>query len=166
MNTFDQVLEQYTPMISHVLKRAYVYKNHDHYRQCAMIALWKAWQNFDVQRGDFTPYAYRTMLTTIYTEMRKDNQYTDRNIAYEKDELVNIAQFYEMKNHSHCDFGQLEDVLSKLKHEEYNLLINLYVYQYSYKELAIIENTPLTTIKKRRDRLMKKLREMITQQTS
>lgn len=166
METFDEVFEQYAPMISYVLKKTNVYKNHDYYRQCAAIALWKAWENYDETRGDFAPYAYRTMLTTIYTEMRKDNQYNARNIMYEKDELVNIAQYYEMKDRSNVDFGQLEDILSQLKREEYDLLMNLYVYQYPYKELAKIENIPLSTLKKRRDRLMKKIREMIAHQIS
>ncbi|WP_346235368.1 sigma-70 family RNA polymerase sigma factor [Lysinibacillus telephonicus] len=166
MQTFDEVFEKYSPMISHVLKRTNIYKNHDYYRQSAAIALWKAWQNYDETLGDFAPYAYRTMLTTIYTEMRKDNQYNGRNIAYDKEELVNIAQYYEMKNRSNFDFGQLEDILSQLKLEEYNLLMNLYVYQYSYKELAKIENIPLSTLKKRRDRLIKKIREMIVHRTS
>ncbi len=166
MDTFEQVFEQFSPMISHVLKKANVYKNYDYYQQCATIALWKAWQNFDETKGNFAPYAYKTMLTTLYTEMRKDNQYHEHNIAYEKDELVNIAQYYEMKNNSHCDFGQLEELLSKLNRSEYNLLVNLYVYQYSYKELAKLENIPLATIKKRRDRLMKKLRDMIKDSTS
>ncbi|QBK27041.1 sigma factor [Ureibacillus thermophilus] len=85
MEAFDQVLEQYTPMINSVLKRAKVYKNHEYYRHCATIALWEAWRKYDPVHGPFAPFAYRYMLTTIYREMTKENHYEEHYASYEKE---------------------------------------------------------------------------------
>ncbi|CAM5183996.1 hypothetical protein UACE39S_05447 [Ureibacillus acetophenoni] len=95
MEEFEQILEQYEPMITSILKRTHVYKNHEHFRQSARIALWKVVTTLNPERGPFAPYAYRTMQTTIYTEMKNENNYSDHQIAYERDKLTATAQIME-----------------------------------------------------------------------
>ena len=158
MENFEQVLEQYEPMITSVLRKAHIYKNHDHFRQAARIALWKAWRNFDSARGDFTPYAYRMMLTTVYTAMRKDNQYGESQIPYEKEKLTTLAQHVEVSNLPQDNFGTLDTLAESLTATEYELLQDLYVHQYKYDELTFKYNASVAALKKRRDRILKKLR--------
>src|SRR5690606_11779681 len=93
LKTFEQILEQYEPMISSILRKTNVYKNHEHFRQSARIALWEAWKKYDAARGHFAPFAYRTIQTTIFTELKKDTQYTERQIPYEKDKLSTVAEY-------------------------------------------------------------------------
>lgn len=161
METFEQVLEQYSPMISSVLRRAHVYKNHEYFRSCAVIALWQAWENYNPERGLFAPYAYRMMLTTIFTEMKKDNQYSEHQIAFDKDKLSHLSQINQVKTQTICPFEQLEDVLSELSETERKLLVDLYIHQYTYKELAKRDQVSVAALKKRRDRLFKRLREKL-----
>lgn len=160
METFDQVLEQYTPMIYSVVKRAKVYKNHDDYRHCATIALWNAWRNYEPSYGPFAPYAYRTMLTTIYREMSKENHYEKHCTSFDKETLTFLAQQMEIKNgeQSSCSdiFLKLETIVSK---EEMELLLDLYYYRYKYDELAEKYHVSVSALKKRRNRLIKRLRE-------
>nr|WP_106784404.1 sigma-70 family RNA polymerase sigma factor [Lysinibacillus timonensis] len=159
MKNFDEVLEQYEPMITSILKKAHVYKNHEHFRQSARIALWKAWQNYDPNRGPFAPYAYRSMLTSIYTEMRRDNRYADYQIPVEKDKLTFVAQG---KNIMHMPFDHVSTLTMLkllLQEKDYQLLLDIYYYHYSYDELARKYNTSVATLKKRRARILEKLRK-------
>lgn len=159
MENFEQVLEQFTPMINSVLRKAHVYKNHDYFRQCVTIALWQAWKNYDPTRGPFAPYAHRYMRTAIYMEMRKDNRYAERNISYEKEKLTFLAQHLESKNRAQDLSSILEDLKQLLTDAEFKLLVDLYQEQYTYEELAEKYNVTIAALKKRRERLLKKIRE-------
>lgn len=158
MKDFEQVLKQYEPMISSILKKANIYKNREHFRQSARIALWQAWQKYDPTRGHFAPYAYRTMLTTIYKEMHTDNRYTERQIAYESDKLTIVAEYMEVK-HRPCDLSEtFEHLKQMVTEDEYALLVDLYYHQYKYEELTDKYDASIAALKKRRDRLLKKIR--------
>ena len=161
MDTFTEICEQYEPMITRVLQKAQIYKDQDHYRQCARIALWKAVQNYQKDKGEFAPYAYWTMLTSLYTEMRKDNQYRERNISYEKDELTNIVHYNQVEDETAEKFEELEELLAQLSEVEYSLIKSIYLYGNSYEEIAVIEGRTVASIKKRRQRAMDKLRRLV-----
>lgn len=161
MEDFEQVLEQFEPMITNILKRANIYKNHEHFRQSARIALWKAWQKYNPKRGPFAPYAYRSMQTTIYTEMSNENNYSDHQIAYEKDKLTHLAQYMEVKDNQH----QCSDILLLLNElltpKEYQLIVDIYFNGYSYEDLTEKYSTSYETLKKRRNRIMHKIRQKL-----
>ncbi|KGR76004.1 sigma-70 family RNA polymerase sigma factor [Ureibacillus sinduriensis] len=158
MDNFEEILEQYEPMIKSILRKTNIYKNHDHFYQAARIALWQAWRNFDPSKGHFPSYAYRMVLTSIYTEMHKDNKYTENQIPYEKEKLTKVAQYNDLKNMP-CGHGStLETLASYLTEEEFELLKDLYYHQYKYEELTHKYNASVAALKKRRDRLIKKLR--------
>ena len=163
MEEFELILEQYEPMITSILKRAHVYKNHEHFRQSARIALWKAWQNYNPERGPFAPYAYRTMQTTIYTEMKNENNYSDHQIAYERDKLTATAQIMEDRYHqTEHELGDILDTLKELLNEkEIQLIVDLYINGYSYEDLCNKYGVTIYALRKRRDRIIQKIRSEI-----
>lgn len=159
METFEEVLEQYAGMITAVMRKASIYKNHEHFRQSATIALWQAWTNYNPEQGHFAPYAYRTMLTTMYKEIHRENRHTERFVAYEKDKLGDLAQYYELKHQTHQEFPQLDYLLDNLIEAERQLLIDLYIHQLTFEQLSARYGVKVPTLKKRRDRLLKRLRQ-------
>ncbi len=161
MDTFTEICEQYEPMITRVLQKAQIYKELDHYRQVARIGLWKAVQNYNPAKGDFAPYAYWTMLTSLYTEMNKDNRYRERHVPFEKDDLTNIAHYNQVEDETVEKFEELEELLAQLSEVEYRLIKSLYLHGQSYEEIAVIEGRTVASIKKRRQRTMEKLRKMV-----
>ena len=163
MDTFTEICEQYEPMITRVLQKAHIYKDQDHYRQCARIALWKAVQSYQQDKGEFAPYAYWTMLTSLYTEMKKHNQYHERNISYEKDELANIVHYNQAEDETVEKFEELEELLAQLSEVEYRLIKSIYLYGNSYEEIALAEGRTVASIKKRRQRAMDKLRKLVSE---
>ncbi|MFC5557602.1 hypothetical protein ACFPN4_08285, partial [Ureibacillus thermophilus] len=71
-----------------------------------------------------------------------------------------LAQQMEIKNGGQSSgsdiFLKLETIVSK---EEMELLLDLYVYRYKYDELAEKYHVSVSALKKRRNRLIKRLRE-------
>lgn len=149
-------------MITNLLKRTNIYKNHEHFRQIARVALWVAWKKYDPERGPFTPYAYRCMQTTIYSELKNENTFSDHEITYEHDKLTATAQYYELKNQQHHEQSELLTTLKNLLNEkEVQLLVDIYFNGYSYEELSEKYGISFHAFKKRRDRLIQKIRKLL-----
>ena len=162
MDNFEQILEQYEPMITNLLRRANIYKNHEHFRQIARVALWHAWKKYNPERGPFAPYAYRYMQTTIYTELKNENTFTDHEISYEHDKLTATAQLLEIKNQNHQEDSELLSTLKNLLNEnEIQLIVDLYYNGYSYEDLCEKYGIAYYALRKRRDRLIQKIRKQL-----
>ncbi|MGE7622476.1 sigma-70 family RNA polymerase sigma factor [Viridibacillus sp. NPDC096237] len=156
MDQFEIVLAQFEPMITSVMNRCRIYREHEQYRQAARIGLWKAWSKYEDSRGDFAPYAYRCIQGAVLDELKKESRNEERNIPVESDtlELLTINKRVE-KSNTHI----LDSILEALPPKDLQLLILLYIKGYSYDELAVMEGLTKGGIKKRRDRIMKQIRE-------
>lgn len=69
---FEEVLEQYSPMIHHIIHSLHIYKNQDYYLQEGMIALWEATVTFEAEKGAFTSYAYSTIRGKLLNYLKKE----------------------------------------------------------------------------------------------
>ncbi|MGE7836013.1 sigma-70 family RNA polymerase sigma factor [Viridibacillus arvi] len=156
MDQFEIVLAQFEPMITSIMNRCRIYRDHKLYRQAARIGLWKAWTKYEDSRGDFAPYAYRCIQGAVLDELKKESRNEDRNILAESDTLeVLIKNNHVEKSDTHI----LDTILESLPTKDLQLLILLYIKGYSYDELAVMEGLTIGGIKKRRDRIMKQIRE-------
>lgn len=154
--SFSEVLEQYEKMIKNQIKSLNIYKNYDEYYQTGLIALWKAWKNYDDSKGKFSAYAYVTVRGSMLEKLRKEAQYEERFPVLDE----NITDSY------------LEDFLEKELFESY--LITLTEKQktwafeaiYNGKSLAQIANeyeTTVEAVKSWRKGALKKLRKQLSQ---
>lgn len=146
-------------MITAVLKKAKVCKNYQYYRHVATVALWEAWNKYEPLKGDFAPYAYRYMLTSIYTEMNLENRQKEHFICYEKEKIDVISQ-YKNKDHYVGSGDELfGKILQLLNEDEIIFLYDIYVNGYTYQDLSEKAGVSAEALKKRRNRIMKKIRE-------
>ncbi|MDP4171531.1 MAG: sigma factor, partial [Bacillota bacterium] len=58
MESFEELSEQYTPMIHKIMNTLHIFKNKEEFYQLGLIALWEANERFDPQKGSFTTFAY------------------------------------------------------------------------------------------------------------
>lgn len=151
MKDFEEVAIKYAPMISAIIRKLHIYRDYDTFRQIGNIALWQAWQRFEDTKGNFTPFAYRSIQGAMLDELKRE---TKRN-----DQVSRIANWQEETREEMAE--SLPDWLevSKLNEKEKWLLEALYVKGCSLSELAVIENRTLAGMKKRRERLLKKLKD-------
>lgn len=76
--TFEELHNQFKPMIYHIIKKLAIYKNEQEFYQIGCIALWEASLQFNEEKGEFKSYAYsyimgkmKTMLTNEGIQQEK-----------------------------------------------------------------------------------------------
>lgn len=154
--SFLEVLEQYEKLIKNQIKSLNIYKNYDEYYQIGLIALWKAWKNYDDSKGKFSAYAYVTVRGSILEKLRKEAQYEER-----------FPILDEQMTGSY-----LEDFLEKVLFESYLTTLTekqkTWVIEaiYNGKTLAQIASeyeTTVEAVKSWRKEALKKLRKLLSQ---
>ncbi|MEG0260990.1 MAG: sigma-70 family RNA polymerase sigma factor [Lysinibacillus sp.] len=153
---FEAVLEQVQPMITAILKKCHVYKNFDHYRQIAAIAVWDAWRNADATKGNFSAYIYTMVQGRVKMELLNENQYAERYALIEDDKMNVLINRRGTEGFQPTEL--LEGILDQLTVEERKLLEKIYIEGCDYVELEKVYGISIETIRKRRNRLIQKIR--------
>ncbi|MEM1502831.1 sigma-70 family RNA polymerase sigma factor [Domibacillus sp. 8LH] len=77
---FEQIAQQYDPMIHRIMNKLHIYKNKEDFHQVGMIALWEAYTRFDETKGDFAPFAYSTIQGRLKNTLTKDAAFSDGTV--------------------------------------------------------------------------------------
>lgn len=155
MYHFEEVLTKFEPMISAAIRKCRIYKNYEHYRQTARIALWQAWKKYDCAKGDFTPYAYRCIQGSILDELNREIRY-ETHYQPEEDSQLETHLPLEMDNEI---ASKLEGLLNSLEEQDRQFLIDYYIRGFSHEELSVKYESSVVALKRRRGRLIKRVRE-------
>ncbi|MEK3952585.1 sigma-70 family RNA polymerase sigma factor [Psychrobacillus sp. FSL K6-1464] len=158
MTDFEEVLEQFDPMISACIRKLNIYKNHEIYRQAGRIALWKAWVKFDEGKGNFAPYAYRSIYGGMLDELKKEKRQEEYTDPVEDEKL---AVMLEKSIVLSIVSEDLERAIESLQAQERELLLWIFVEGISLQQAATRVGITIPGIKKRRERILVKLRERI-----
>ncbi|MEK3978584.1 sigma-70 family RNA polymerase sigma factor [Psychrobacillus sp. FSL K6-2836] len=158
MTNFEEVLKQFEPMISACIRKLSIYKNHELYRQAGRIALWKAWVKFDVEKGDFAPYAYRSIYGGILDELKREKRQEEQVDPMEDEKLGFLL---EQSMATSLLREDLETAIESLQSNERELLMWIFVEGVSLQQAATRVGITIPGIKKRRERMLAKLRERI-----
>ncbi|WP_342528434.1 sigma-70 family RNA polymerase sigma factor [Chryseomicrobium sp. FSL W7-1435] len=149
MHSFEQLLDAYQPMISSVLRKTHIYKDHEIFRQAASIALWKAWQNFDESKGSFAGYAYRTMYGAVLDELKK------------------VSKDLPMEDSFFATFPSVEQepkmvlLIQSLPEVSQQVLMMSYYYGYTAAEVAEKLALSVPGVKKRKKLALLRLKELL-----
>lgn len=158
MTDFEEVLEQFEPMISACIRKLNIYKNHEIYRQAGRIALWKAWVKFDEGKGNFAPYAYRSIYGGMLDELKKEKSQEEHADLVEDEKLAVLLEKNLVLSIVSED---LERAIESLQAQERELLMWIFVEGISLQQAATRVGITIPGIKKRRERILVKLRERI-----
>ncbi len=85
MESFEDILNQYEPMIHKIIHTLKIYQNKDDYFQIGVISLWEAWKQFNPEKGKFLNFAYTSVKGRILNELTKNNSREERT-QFAKDE--------------------------------------------------------------------------------
>lgn len=159
MKNFEELLEQYEPMISAVIRKLHIYRDFEQFRQAGRVALWQATVRFDQTKGDFTPFAYRSIYGALLDELKRESRFNTTNVPVEDDIMESLC------GSATDDLGEdsFSDLLSTLTAEESQLLSFLFIERLTQKECAAQFGITIPGVKKRRERLLLKLRERLTE---
>lgn len=153
MNTIEEVLQQYTPMISALIRKLHIYRDFETYRQIGEVALWQAWLRFDETKGDFTPYAYRTIHGAMLDELNRENRFSVRFALMESPGAEEPAILPR-----ELSLPEWLDSIP-LSAQEKSLLEAVFVNGESMRKLAEQQGLSVSCLKKRKVRALEKIRK-------
>ncbi|WP_252503168.1 sigma-70 family RNA polymerase sigma factor [Sporosarcina sp. Marseille-Q4943] len=130
-----------------------------HYRQTGRVALWQAWKRFDAEKGDFTPFAFRSIRGAMLDEMKKESRFEERFMPAEDEKLTNLIGGDESEEYGWMD--GLRQAVDQLTDDEKKLLQWLFIDRCTQAECAKRLGISVPGVKKRRERLLKKMREVM-----
>lgn len=152
MKDFEEIASQYAPMISAIIRKLHIYRDYDTFRQIGNIALWQAWQRFEDSKGNFTPFAYRSIQGAMLDELKRETRRNDQGCFTDSGLREKVAEATVE------ELPEWLEVIQLTSHEKW-LLDALYVKGFNLGELAETERISLAGMKKRRERLLKKLKD-------
>ena len=80
MEDFKTILEQYNPLIHHIIKKLNISSDKDEFYQIGLIALWEASLNFNPNKGTFLSYAYKTIQGKMLITLCKSSKISEREV--------------------------------------------------------------------------------------
>jgi len=158
MENFENVLKQFEPMIHACIRKLRIYKNHDSFLQVGRIGLWKAWQRYDSSKGDFAPFAYRSIYGSLLDELKKASN--EVNILPEKDEVLEFLLNKTVE--SAFDSEKLLTAISHLNEVEKQLIQLLFFERCSLDHVANHYGITKAGVKKKRERVLHKLKHIMS----
>ena len=78
---FEQLAANYSNMIHSIIHSLHIYQNQDEFYQIGLIALWKASQKYDEQKGKFSTYAYLSIRGEMLMHLKKEKKWMDGKIG-------------------------------------------------------------------------------------
>lgn len=157
MKEFDQLVEQFTPMIHSIIRNLNIYKNHQDFYQIGLIYLWQAYKNYDPNKGKFSTYAYlsirRGIVHELQTMMRKEQfeQYVEDDFWNTIIDVPNMTR--EL---------WIQELLMKLPEKDRQFIELYYMKGYSLKELADLFQVSYATIKIQKKKSLLALKQFIS----
>ncbi|MFB6468992.1 sigma-70 family RNA polymerase sigma factor [Cytobacillus sp. Hz8] len=85
MESFNELVKQYEPMIGHILRSLHIYKNKEEFFQTGLIALWEAHGRFNPEKGKFSNYAYTFIKGRIMSELTSINKHENNQFYPDKE---------------------------------------------------------------------------------
>lgn len=145
-------------MIHACLRKLRIYKNHDSFLQSGRIGLWQAWKRYDETKGDFAPFAYRSIYGCLLDELKKATNEEllmpaeDHTLELLLNQPVLVSESWE----------PLSEAMSRLQPHEQQLIHLLYMIGSSQDEVAKHLGITKAGVKKRRERTLAKLKQLMT----
>ncbi|MBP3039935.1 sigma-70 family RNA polymerase sigma factor [Bacillaceae bacterium Marseille-Q3522] len=158
MESFEQLVKQYEPMLFRIMHSLHIYKNKEEFYQLGLISLWEARQRFDSAKGSFTNYAYTYIKGKFLTEMTKTNRYEER-CFYPKEEFWDIIEDDALP--SHLQHTILLSYCQGLTNNQKKWLLYTFLEDLSVKDIAEKEGVSVSTVKLWRKGAKEKLKQRL-----
>lgn len=155
MENFEEIVEQYTPMIYHMMRSLHIYKNQEEFFQIGLIALWEARQRFNSDKGTFSTYAYSYIKGRMLTELSSQNKVEERNV-YPDEVFWETA--VDTMGQPPLQLEQLLSYCDGLTDKQKQWVTYTFYFGLSVVEIAEIENVSPSAVKKWRSGALAKLR--------
>ncbi|MCK0470070.1 sigma-70 family RNA polymerase sigma factor [Halalkalibacter sp. APA_J-10(15)] len=155
--TFAEVAKQYEPLIRGQIKKLNIYRNREEFYQVGLIGLWKAYEQFDQEKGSFSTIALFKVRGCLLDFLRKEGRYSDHHIYgmdivfdYMEDEGCLIAEWLD---------HNLDDYRKFLTDREVQWLYDTVIHDKKPAQIAHEQKVSTNTVATWRKKAKAKLQE-------
>lgn len=157
MESFDELVVQYQPMIHKIIQSLHIYRNQDEFYQTGLIGLWEASQSFNEGKGKFSNYAYTFMKGKMLTQMNQNNQYQGKHVLPEMEFWENIVDQESL----YLEKETIQIYCEGLTEKEATWVIASSIEHLTTKEIADREKVSVSAVKRWKAGAIRKLKEKV-----
>jgi RNA polymerase sigma factor (sigma-70 family) len=158
VESFDELVVQYQPMILKIISSLHIYRNQDEFYQTGLIGLWEAAQSFNKRKGSFSNYAYTYIKGKMLTQMTQNNQYQEKHVLPEKEFWERIE---DQESSLFLEKETIKVYCEGLTEKEAKWAIATSINQLSIKEIAEREKVSVSAVKQWKSGAIRKLKEKV-----
>jgi RNA polymerase sigma factor (sigma-70 family) len=155
MESFEQLVAQYTPMIYKIIHSLHIYKNVEEFFQIGLIGLWEASKSFDMTKGDFTSYAYLFIKGRLLTELTSVSKLAEHNVFPNDEYWETIEKF---STEQPCEIQVLLSYCEGLTKNQTKWILYTFVDDLSVNEIAAKEVVSVSAVKQWRKGAREKIK--------
>lgn len=141
--TYDQLVEEFTPMINHMMKKLTIYKDKQEFFQIGLISIWETTKTFDQEKGKYSNYLYRHMQGRFLDELKRKTREAERN-AYPSEEFWEVMESPSLYREE-ADY--IKGLCYELNEGETKWVIGTFVEQLTVQEIAKKEQVSPSAVK-------------------
>ena len=159
MKQFEEVLTKYEPMISYSMRKLNIYRDHENFKQAGRFALWQAWTRYEERKGHFAPFASRSIRGAMLDEIKRESRFVE-NVMPAEDDILELMSTLE--DPVPLEWSErLTTAFELLTDNEREIIQWLFIEGLTQAECAQKAGISIPGIKKRRERMLVKLREVL-----
>ncbi|WP_158305584.1 sigma-70 family RNA polymerase sigma factor [Alkalihalophilus pseudofirmus] len=157
-HSFEEILTQYEPLIKGQLKKLNLYRNHEHFYQVGVCALWEAYRKFEEGKGSFSAFALHTVRGHMLMELRRERVYDERFVLKDQQESSEFARPAPLVEYYDDPLEELESYIGQLSSRERLWVQEAIVYEKKLGQIALEQQVSKNTVATWRKTALKKLR--------
>lgn len=154
--SFQEVAKKYAPLIGGQINKLHIYRDWDDFFQIGLIGLWKAYQQYDKEKGSFATIAMLRVRGHLLDHLRKEGQHHKHHI-YSNDVLFHYIKDRNCAVSELLD-RQLEEYTAFLSKREAQWFIDTIIYDKKPAQIAKERGVSTNTVGTWRKKAIKKLR--------
>ncbi|MFB1050031.1 sigma-70 family RNA polymerase sigma factor [Paraliobacillus sp. JSM ZJ581] len=160
--SFEQLLSDFEPMIFHLLYKYGIRDAEKEFYQEGIIALWRAWQTYDQEKGKFSSYAYFSIQKSFFTLLRKEKSVQKRKEKYAALTDINSLVYY---NQLPFDPYLLAAIQQKLTANQMKWFNGYIIHRQTIKQIAHQENVTENAVKNWARLAKPKIKQILEEKT-
>ena len=163
MDSFEKLVQQYTPMMYKIMHSLKIYKNLEHFHSIALQALWEACMKYDNCSSSFSTFAYTIIRGRLLNELQIEGRYDKHNVP----SVMDLLEFNLDHSYTHNYLIEEADAISQycegLTEYQKRWVIHTFLYDHSLDDIAAIYQVAKPVVKSWRRSALDKLRKQLSQ---
>lgn len=158
---FEEVASMFDPLIKSQIKRYHLTSHFDYYYQAGLLGLWKAYETFDPEKGQFSSYAFLLVRGRILQELRNEMRRQEVEICQDPHESLTLQHLPHQDSIPLLEDETMNQYLMHLTENQQRWVIHRVFHMKSEAEIAEEFGTSVYAVKSWRKSAIKKLRTVL-----